>query len=144
MGIIESIYSASIESAPTESKQSVRVVKNGGIVGDRQTTNITLIEASAVESAQLNPGESRRQLTVRGLEQDINLLVGQQFRVGTVLCEGVELCHPCAYLEKLTERPGLTKLLANRGGIRARVLEDGEITVGDTITLLNSYTLLNS
>lgn len=115
-----------------QSVASARLVKDSGIVGDRQTTNITLIEAEAVDTEGFAPGESRRNITVTGIA--LNPLVGKRFRVGSVLCEGTELCQPCASLEAHTQRPRLVSRLLNKAGIRARVLEEGEIHVGDTIT----------
>ena len=130
--MIRSIHIASESWASTHSVTSARLVKNSGIVGDRQTTNITLIEAEAVDTEGFAPGESRRNITVTGVA--LNPLVGKRFRVGSVLCEGTELCQPCAKLEAHTQRPGLARRLVNHAGIRARVLEEGEIHVGDTIT----------
>jgi MOSC domain-containing protein YiiM len=49
-----------------------------------------------------------------------------------VLCEGVRLCEPCAYLDDLIAKPVLLHLL-RRGGLRADVLEDGEIRIGDEV-----------
>lgn len=115
-----------------ESVGSARLLKDSGIAGDRETENITLIEAEVVDTEGFAPGESRRNITVTGVA--LNPLVGKRFRVGGVLCEGTELCQPCAKLEAHTQRPGLARRLVNKAGIRARVLEEGEIHVGDTIT----------
>ena len=130
--MIRSIHIASESWAPLQSVSSARLLVNGGIAGDRQTTNITLIEAEAVDREGFAPGESRRNITVTGTA--LNPLIGKRFRVGSVLCEGTELCQPCAKLEAHTQRPGLARRLVNQAGIRARVLEEGEIHVGDTIT----------
>ena len=81
----------------------------------------------------LQPGETRRQVTVRGV--DVNALVGKRFRVGDVECFGVELCEPCAHLEKMT-RPGIIRDLAHRAGINADILVGGVIRVGDQLVEL--------
>jgi MOSC domain-containing protein YiiM len=52
--------------------------------------------------------------------------------VGAVECAGRRLCEPCAHLERLTE-VGLLRALVHRGGLRADVLGDGRIAVGDTV-----------
>ena len=130
--MIRSIHIAPESWTPVQSVSSARLLVNGGIVGDRQTSNITLIEAEAVDTEGFAPGESRRNIIVEGVA--LNVLVGKRFRVGSVLCEGTELCQPCASLEAHTKRPGLVGRMANKAGIRARVLEEGEIHVGDTIT----------
>jgi MOSC domain-containing protein YiiM len=46
---------------------------------------------------------------------------------------GLRLAEPCAYLEQLTDLVGMREALVHRGGLRAEVLEDGELRVGDPI-----------
>ncbi len=46
---------------------------------------------------------------------------------------GYRLCEPCAYLEKLTGLRGVRKALVHRGGLRAQILSDGLIRVGDAV-----------
>src|SRR5581483_1742886 len=76
----------------------------------------------------LGVGETRRQITVRGVR--LNDLVGKTFRVGDVECYGVALCEPCEHLQSMT-RPGIIKDLVHRAGINADILTDGVIRVGD-------------
>src|SRR5207302_11133948 len=96
---------------------------------------LTLIEAEAVESLArlgivLRPGEARRNVTTRGIA--LNELVGRRFRLGGALCLGTRLCEPCTYPQELVGKPVLDPL-AHRGGLRADVLEGGEIRVGDEV-----------
>jgi len=91
---------------------------------------LTLVEEESVVDVGLGPGETRRQLTTRGVR--LNDLVGKRFRVGAVECYGVELCEPCKHLESLT-RPGIIKDLVHRAGLNADILTDGTITVGDRV-----------
>jgi MOSC domain-containing protein YiiM len=121
--------------------ESVQAVAGKGLEGDRHFQPggaapgraLTLVAAEEVEEAGLAPGETRRQLTVRGV--DVNGLVGKRFRVGEVECLGVELCEPCRHLEKMT-RPGIIKALAHRAGIDADILVGGVIRVGDPVVEL--------
>ena len=116
-------------------------VAGQGLEGDRHFHEdgaapgqaLTLVEAEVVEDAGLAPGETRRQLTVRGVR--LNDLIGKRFRVGEVECYGVELCEPCSHLEAMT-RPGIIKELAHRAGINADIVSGGVIRVGDTVTEL--------
>ena len=62
-------------------------------------------------------------------------LLGLEFRIGEAVLAGVLPCEPCHYIETLLERPGLLRALTGRGGLRARVLEGGEIAVGDAIVV---------
>jgi MOSC domain-containing protein YiiM len=127
----------------------VRAVPGQGLEGDRYFRKtgtystrpgagreVTLIEAEAVEAIAresgiaLAPGASRRNITTRGVP--LNHLVGRQFRVGDVLLEGVRLCEPCGHLESLTQ-VGARQGLIHRGGLRARIVTEGTIRVGDPI-----------
>ena len=47
----------------------------------------------------------------------------------------MKLCEPCAYLESMTH-PGLMRGLAHRGGLRAAIVNDGTIAVGDDVVPL--------
>jgi MOSC domain-containing protein YiiM len=123
----------------------VRAVAGYGLEGDRHYfpggagsgEAITLIEAEVLEDADLTGPESRRQVVTRGVR--LNDLVGKRFRVGEVDCLGIELCEPCLHLQQLT-RPGIIKELIHRAGLRADILSDGEISVGDGISALSGTT----
>jgi MOSC domain-containing protein YiiM len=138
MGKVEWIHVAAEHEHKPLPVDSARVVAGRGMEGDRQfgRGDITLIEAEALEDLaaehgiELEPGESRRQVTTRGIA--LNDLVGVRFRVGEVECVGTELCEPCSHLQKLTQ-PGVMKGLVHRAGINADVLSDGEIAAGDPI-----------
>src|SRR5437879_39610 len=132
MGHVEGIYLAPESEAPTAPVERVLVVAGRGAEGDRKYRpdgeppaepgtgrDLTLIEAEAVEALAaetgivLGPGEARRNVVTRGV--DLNDLVGKPFRVGAVRCVGVEPCHPCRHMERLT-KPGVLRGLAGRGG----------------------------
>ncbi len=117
----------------------VQAVAGKGLEGDRHFHEegappgqaLTLVEAGVVEAVGLAAGQTRRQLTVRGVA--LNELVGKRFRVGEVECYGVELCEPCSHLEAMT-RPGIIKELVHRAGINADIVAGGVIRVGDAVT----------
>jgi MOSC domain-containing protein YiiM len=98
---------------------------------------ITLIAAEALEALRAETGialshaESRRNVLTRGVE--LNALVGRRFRVGEVECEGVELCEPCLGLARMVDEFGVLRGLVHRGGLRADVVGDGTIAVGDPV-----------
>jgi MOSC domain-containing protein YiiM len=100
---------------------------------------ITLIASEAVEAAvregdlSVEPAATRRNVLTSGI--DVNALVGKRFRMGAVECEGVELCEPCQTLEAMTQ-PGVIKAFVHRGGLNADILTDGEISVGDPVTVV--------
>jgi hypothetical protein len=123
---------------------SVRAVAGRGLEGDRYFAGhgtfsgtgrgyeVTLVEADALEDVGLSWEEARRNIVTRGIA--LNGLVGRRFTVGTAECVGRRLAEPCAHLEKLT-RPGLLRPLVHRAGLRADILRDGEVRVGDSVRL---------
>ena len=116
---------------------SRRDLARWGTGDDADSCDLTLIEAEAVEGLAasgitLDPGESRRNLTTRGVR--LNDLVGKEFWIGDVLALGVELCEPCSHLVALTGKP-LIKPLTHRAGLRADLLTSGRISVGDRIAV---------
>jgi MOSC domain-containing protein YiiM len=100
---------------------------------------VTLIAAEAVEAVaaegdvSVTAEETRRNVLTRGI--DVNELVGKRFRIGAVECQGVELCEPCASLEALTQT-GVIKAFVHRCGLNADILNDGQIAVGDPVSIL--------
>ena len=132
---VVAIHLGAKELQPVESAVAVA---GKGLEGDRYFypdgadpgRALTLVEEENVQDVGLEPGQTRRQLTTRGVR--LNDLVGKRFRVGDVECYGVELCEPCKHLESLT-RPGLIKDMVHRAGLNADILTDGTIAVGDPV-----------
>jgi MOSC domain-containing protein YiiM len=83
-----------------------------------------------LEDLGFAPQDARRNVVTRGI--DLNALVGRRFTVGDVECIGRRLCEPCAHLERLS--PGTLRPLVHRGGLRADLLGDGTIHVGDPVS----------
>jgi MOSC domain-containing protein YiiM len=146
-GTVEGIYLSEKAKRLPVAVDSARVVAGRGLEGDRYFLGkgsfshwrgtgraLTLVEAEALEDVGLGFDASRRNVVTRGV--DLNALVGRRFRVGSVECLGRRLCEPCRHLEKL-ERDGLMRALAGRGGLRADVLSDGSVAVGDAVIELS-------
>ena len=62
----------------------------------------------------------------------LNHLVGRRFRIGTVELTGVRLAEPCAYLAGMTDAR-IVRALVHRGGLRADILTDGSVRLGDPV-----------
>src|SRR5437762_13984949 len=152
-GSVEAIHLTEGEGRPMRAGSRIRLIAGIGLEGDRYAAGrghfspmpgtgraLTLIEAEVLESLDvaLRPGEARRNVTTRGI--DLNALVGRRFRVGAVLCEGIELCEPCLNLARMNDNFGVLRGLVHRGGLRADVLSDGEIALGDPIAPGDSAT----
>jgi hypothetical protein len=143
-GVLEAINVAPSAGAPVRALASVRALAGRGLEGDRHVTGkgtfpsglpgsaLTLIEAEVCESFDppLRVDEHRRNLVSRGI--DLNALVGREFTVGGVRCRGMRLCEPCAVVDGYASRP-ILRALVHRGGLRADILDDGELRVGDRV-----------
>lgn len=143
-GEVEAVHVAPEAEAEMEAVAEVEAVAGRGLRGDRYFgdggtflgDDITLIEAEAIDAIEreagisLEPGAHRRNVTTR--DAALNHLVGERFRVGGAVCEGVELCEPCSHLESLTQE-GTLSALVHRGGLRAAIVESGTIRVGDSV-----------
>lgn len=111
--------------------------KKGTFWKDEPDREVTLIESESFEGMKresgldLHPSEGRRNIVTRGVA--LNHLVGQEFNVGVVRMRGLRLCEPCSHLAKISEQPGILGGLIHRGGLRAQILNDGIINVGDVI-----------
>ena len=144
-GSIEHIFVAPAKAKPVQSVASVVALAGEGLRGDRYTLaknrrapdyQVTLIESENIEAfteatgLPLAPGTPRRNIVTRGVR--LNDLCGKRFRVGAAVFEGLELCEPCAIFAKFTYREAL-KFFVHKGGLRARIVEGGELRVGDFV-----------
>jgi MOSC domain-containing protein YiiM len=157
-GSVVSIHVAPEASVPMVTVPEARAVPGRGLEGDRYFTGrghysttpgfggreVTLIETEAVDALfggvlnaagersgiKLTPAETRRNIATSGVP--LNHLVDRTFRVGAVLMKGTRLCEPCKYLDGLTQL-GVMSGLLHRGGLRAAILSEGIVRVGDVI-----------
>ena len=73
-----------------------------------------------------SPGVTRRNVITAGA--DLNSLVGVEFEVQGVRFLGTTECSPCHRMDEVIA-PGAEKLLHARGGLRAKILNDGILRV---------------
>ena len=131
-----------------QSVSEVRAVPGKGLEGDRYFVRqgtfykpqpdreLTLIEAEAIEALRrefdidFGLSDSRRNVVTRGVP--LNHLVGREFWIGNVKARGLKLCEPCSHLQRLSNQKVLPGLV-HRGGLRAQVLTEGVIRVGELV-----------
>jgi MOSC domain-containing protein YiiM len=132
--------------------EEVRAVAGKGLEGDRYFRaagtysavpepgrQVTLVEIEAIEAVErdygieLAPRETRRNVITRGVR--LNELIDREFRVGEALLRGIELCEPCTHMAQLAGK-NVVRGLVHRGGLRADIVADGLIRVGDPIEAL--------
>lgn len=147
-GTVVSINIAPTAEAPMQQVDEVLAVPGRGLEGDRYFNNegsfskpepdreMTLIEAEAIEAfrnefhVEFGLGSSRRNVVTRGVP--LNHLVGKEFWIGEVKARGLRLCEPCSHLQRLSH-PKVLPGLVHRAGLRAQILTEGMIRVGETI-----------
>ena len=83
--------------------------------------------------ANKSPGVLRRNVVVSGI--DLNELIGEEFSIQGVRLRGTGHCRPCYWLDQAFA-PGTEDFLEGNGGLRAEILSDGAIAVGDAQLLL--------
>ena len=151
VGRVRSLHIAPERSAEMQAVERAYAVSGRGFEGDRyfhkrgtwsqhpgSGRQITLIETETLLALErdygivLAPARARRNIVTSGV--CLNDLVGSEFRVGKVRLRGMRLCDPCAHLERLSA-PGTLRALVGRGGLRADVLSDGVVCVGDPIAV---------
>jgi MOSC domain-containing protein len=141
-GCVAGVLVAPAAEAPLMRVEAVVAVPGRGLVGDRYERDqgtfsapgrgyeLTLVEAEVLDEVDLSWEDARRNIVTTGIS--LNALVGKHFRVGPVECVGRRLAEPCAHLERLA-RPGLLRPLVHRAGLRADILTEGTISVGDEV-----------
>ena len=142
MPTLASIHVAKATRLPMRAVERATVETGRGIVGDRyhgtRHRHVTVQSASALHAATEAfgadvPAElTRRNLTID--EGDVPTAPGSLIRVGDVLLEVVRVAAPCKLLDDTIGR-GAQEALRRRGGSVCRVLEGGEVAVGDSVDL---------
>ena len=141
-GVAEWIGIRPARKAPLASVTNIDIDVDSGLAGDHYAKSggkrqVTLIQAehlTAVASMlhidRVAPETVRRNIVVRG----INLLAlkDKQFLVGTAMLEFTGLCHPCSRMETLLGAGGYNAMRGH-GGITARVIRSGGVSIGDTV-----------
>lgn len=151
-GRVKGIYIAPKMGANVSGHQKVSVRAGKGIEGDRYFSNtgknrsnykgqpdweITLIESEVIVAFNQDTGNKfhesdfRRNLVTEGIR--LNDLVGKTFNINGVSFYGVQLCEPCASLQKRLAVKILPDLIG-KGGLRAQIRGVGLLNVGDAIS----------
>jgi MOSC domain-containing protein YiiM len=150
-GVVCHLHSVPRAFLPMRSFDSLTLIAGRGIEGDRyligreagfyshkpeEGRQITLFEIETLEAIlrdyriEMRPEDHRRNVTVRGVP--LNHLVGQRFRLGACLLEATRLSTPCRHIEEILSKPVFDPML-HRSGLNCRILEGGQVHVGDTV-----------
>ena len=149
-GSIVGIFVARQSAEAMVSLPQVRALADRGLEGDRffrdswdavnrSDKAVSLIEDEVLQAAARELGvesiadKTRRNIVTRGVP--LIELLHHEFTIGGVLMRGIRLFEPCGHLVKVSQLPGIFKALDHRSGLKAAILSDGVIRVGDKIAL---------
>ncbi len=149
---VEGIFLAPEGGTQMQSVELATALEGCGLEGDRycagtghwsrfgRVCDVTFIAGEDLDDIERDTGvgvmkgEHRRNVVTRGISLK-TLRRGERFRVGEVVFEYRGPRSVCRYIERVTEA-GMTQALKGRGGICARVIENGTVRVGDEIEVL--------
>jgi MOSC domain-containing protein YiiM len=127
----------SAAGAPMRPVSSVEAIAAHGLKDDANAgpgkRQVLIIERELLDEFQLPAGSVRENITVQGI-QLAGMAAGTRVRVGRALLEATLDCAPCQFIED--KRPGLRAAMEGKRGTLFRVIEGGEITVGDVVRLV--------
>jgi len=134
-GTITNLQISTAHGKPMEKKTSVQAIAGLGLVGEIHTREgskrqVLLVDEETLKAFGLETGRIRENITTRGIELH-QLTEGTRVRAGKTILEITMHCAPCEFIEEI--RPGLRAEMDKHRGMLARVIEGGEIRVGDEI-----------
>lgn len=123
---------------PIVRHESVPLEPGAGIPGDRfyrsryPVTFFSFEVAGQIAEAHAAGADIalyRRNVIIEGV--NLNELIGERFRIGSVHFEGISHCAPCTWMDAVIGK-GTYRLMKGRGGLRAKVIEAGTLRCGAT------------
>src|SRR5215210_9508278 len=122
------------KSGVSTAHERVRAVAGHGFEGCAHANppkrEVLFASREHLDGLDLEPGAIRENVTVDG--EDVQAWeVGRHVRAGGALFEITMVCDPCHRMDEL--RDGLREKLDGKRGMLARVVESGEVAVGDSI-----------
>jgi MOSC domain-containing protein YiiM len=135
VGVFTSPGRNTAQSVPHERRQAVAGQGLEGCAhGNPPKREVLFVSVEHIESVDVEPGAIRENLLVKGTDVQ-QWPIGQRVKVGDeALFEITMVCDPCARMDAL--RDGLRAELEGKRGMLARVVESGEVAVGDPVELL--------
>ncbi len=79
---------------------------------------------AALNAHDASPAAARRNVITRGF--DLNEFIGKEFEIQGVRFYGTQECAPCYWMDRAFAQ-GAKDFLEGRGGLRGKILSDGEL-----------------
>ena len=150
-GTLEWIGLRPARKQPMNIVNHVQAIAQLGLEGDRRcqgspgsSRQVTMISveyldviARLLQRDTIDPALLRRNLVVSGI--NLTALRHQRFQIGDVVIEATAQCHPCSRMEQALGKHGVAAMLGH-GGLCAKIITGGLLTVGDSVTHLGPAT----
>ena len=134
VGVFTSPARNSGRSEPHERRQAIAGQGLEGCAhGNPPKREVLFVSKEHLDSVDVHPGAIRENITVEGDDVE-QWPIGQRVRAGEAEFEITMVCDPCHRMDELRE--GLRGELEDKRGMLARVVESGEVAVGDEIELV--------
>jgi len=125
------------KSGRSDAHERRRAVAGQGLDGCAHANppkrEVLFVSKEHLDSVDVDPGAIRENITVEGDDVE-KWPIGQRVRVGEAEFEITMVCDPCHRMDEL--RDGLRAELDGKRGMLARVVESGEVAVGDAVELV--------
>lgn len=121
--------------------------RNKGIINDRYYENfkkkyeqVTLIESEKISkfnnkiNSNFNYKDFRRNIITTGI--NLNKIINKKIQINNVVLKIHQLCQPCRYLQNKLSVDNLVKLLTDKCGVRAEIVQSGIISTFDEIKII--------
>ncbi len=147
---LQAIFIAPGAGLPMQSVPSASAIEGRGVEGDRyhdqrghwqsiEGCQLTVITTQELQQAQkktdlaLDNGCHRRNLVIDGIR--LRDLEGRQFRIGGAVLAYQKPRPPCGYIDQVAGK-GIGRALSHNSGICVKVIESGELAVGDALNII--------
>lgn len=123
---------------PMKQVATALAIENRGLKGDRHampdsSRQVLLLEQETCAEYDFPIGAIRENITTRGIDL-MSLPKKTRLQIGDAIFELTKECEPCSFVDSI--KPGLQAALDHKRGMLARVIQGGELSVGNKIVVL--------
>ena len=122
---------------PMSSVRSILALRDHGLDGDAHARpggerQVLFIDIETLRLLDISPGSLKENITTETLSLS-ELKPGDMIYAGDARFQVTMECEPCVHVDEV--RPGLSKDVAGRRGLLAKVIRGGELSVGQALTV---------
>jgi MOSC domain-containing protein YiiM len=139
MSNVVALYIAEEDQPGRTRLDAASMIADLGFEGDRKARpgskrQVLIMPLEILEEFGLEAGAFKENITTRGVDV-MGIARGQRVQVGEALLEATVPCTPCEFIDSI--RPGLRQESKGQRGMLFRVLQGGQVRVGDPVIVLD-------